>query len=196
MPPGTVDGKVVFLGAASVGKTAIVNRAVSDTFDLEQPSTVGAHYSTKTVSTDTGTVVLRIWDTAGQERYRSLAPMYYQGSQVAIVVFSLVDASTLEAATKWANELKEHFETPPSVFLVGNKADLEEARQVDICDAIDQASKLHAEYMETSAKTGQNIQDLFNAVGAKIVKDRIENPIEVQTVAIERVAPARRGCKC
>jgi Ras-related protein Rab-5C len=196
MTSGSVDGKVVFLGATSVGKTAIVNRAMSDSFEFDQPSTVGAHYSTKPVTTDSGTATLRIWDTAGQERYRSLAPMYYQGSQVAIIVFSLTDRSTLDAATRWANELKEHFEVIPDVFLVGNKADLEAEREIDLDLAMEVASNLNAEYMETSAMTGQNIQDLFNAVADRIVKNRMENPPEAPAVIIERFKPQARGCKC
>ena len=76
-----VDAKVVLLGASSVGKTCIVTRAVSDFFDPEQISTVGASFSIKTVIVGNTTMNLRIWDTAGQERFKSLAPMYYHTLQ-------------------------------------------------------------------------------------------------------------------
>jgi Ras-related protein Rab-5C len=198
MSAHSIDGKVVLLGSASVGKTAIVNRAVRDSFDLSQPSTVGAHYSAKTVVTEQGTAVLRIWDTAGQERYRALAPMYYQGSNIAIVVFSLCDPATLEGAMRWANELKEHFEKPPHIFLVGNKADLESARLVGSDEAMDRAAELRADYMETSAKTGQNIRDLFNAVADRIVMERFEHPCQsaTESVVIEKYEQRSGGCKC
>jgi small GTP-binding protein len=196
MQPPPAEGKVVLLGATSVGKTAIVNRAVSDTFEQEQPSTIGGHYSTKTIAGPTGTAVLRIWDTAGQERYRSLAPMYYQGSQVAIIVFSLSDPSTLDAADGWANELKNHLDRLPHVYLVGNKSDLADDRKVDIYDAMDRASALNAVYMETSARSGQNIYELFKAIGDQIITDRLEQPAHLQAVAIERFTPPARGCKC
>jgi GTPase SAR1 family protein len=73
--------------------------------------------------------MLRIWDTAGQERFRALAPMYYQGTHAAIVVFSLVDAATLRDAETWLNE---HLDELPRTWIIGNKADLDGERKVPL----------------------------------------------------------------
>lgn len=156
-----IEAKVVLLGASGVGKTCIVTRATSDFFDPEQVSTVGASFSAKTIDTDDCRVTLRIWDTAGQERFRSLAPMYYQGSHAAIIVFSLDNQDSFNEASQWVQELQAHFETMPKLYLVGNKVDLVNDRVISAQEAEDAATKIGATYFEASAKTGQNINELF-----------------------------------
>ena len=163
-----IEAKVVLLGATSVGKTCIVTRATSDFFDPEQVSTVGASFSAKTVESDDCRVTLRIWDTAGQERFRSLAPMYYQGSQAAIIVFSIDSNDSFEEASQWVEELKNHFDQMPHLYLVGNKADLIDRRLVTVENAQERADKMGATYFETSAKTGQNVEELFASIAEKI----------------------------
>ena len=163
-----IEAKVVLLGATSVGKTCIVTRATSDFFDAEQVSTVGASFSAKTIETEDCRVTLRIWDTAGQERFRSLAPMYYQGSQCAIIVFSLDSSDSFTEAAQWVEELNSHFDEMPILYLVGNKADLVDSRKVTVEEAQERADKIGATYFETSAKTGQNIDELFVSIAEKI----------------------------
>jgi small GTP-binding protein len=159
-----IEAKVVLLGATSVGKTSIVARVLSDEFDHEQPQTIGVTYQSKSIHTERADVTLRIWDTAGQERFRSIAPMYYQGSRCAVVVFSLADANTLREAQSWIDELHHHLDEMPSLYLVGNKADLVQEREVRIDDGTQLADHFQACYFETSAKTGQNIQELFENI--------------------------------
>lgn len=171
-----IEVKVVLLGSASVGKTCIVNRATSDFFDPEQVSTVGASFSAKRISTENSRVTLRIWDTAGQERFRSLAPMYFHGAQAVIVVFSLNAKETFEDAATWVDELKEHYEEIPLLYLVGNKADLTDERCISIEQANEMAEKLNANYFETSAKTGQNINELFEDIAYQIEKSEHHEP--------------------
>lgn len=169
-----IEAKVVLLGATSVGKTCIVTRATSDFFDAEQVSTVGASFSAKTIELEDCRVTLRIWDTAGQERFRSLAPMYYQGSQCAIIVFSLDSMDSFTEAAQWVEELNSHFDEMPILYLVGNKADLVDLRKVTVEEAQERADKIGATYFETSAKTGQNIDELFVSIAEKI--KTIEKP--------------------
>jgi len=171
-----IEAKVVLLGATSVGKTCIVTRATSDFFDPEQVSTVGASFSAKTIESDGCRVTLRIWDTAGQERFRSLAPMYYQGSQAALIVFSIDSNDSFEEASQWVEELKNHFDTMPHLYLVGNKADLVDRRLVSVEAAQERADKMGAIYFETSAKTGQNIEELFASIAEKIKST--EKPVD------------------
>ncbi|EAY13865.1 small GTP-binding protein, putative [Trichomonas vaginalis G3] len=172
----TIEAKVVLLGATSVGKTCIVTRATSNFFDPEQVSTVGASFSAKTLQIDDTTVTLRIWDTAGQERFRALAPMYYQGSQAAIIVFSLDSTDSFEDANQWVDELGPHFDQMPLLYLVGNKADLVDNRTVKLEEAQERADKMGALYFETSAKTGQNIDELFASIAERIKS--AEKPVD------------------
>ena len=168
MSTGVIDCKVVFLGSTSVGKTSIVNKATTGTFDPEQNSTVGATYSTKIIELEDKKVKLQIWDTAGQERYRSLTPMYYFSAQVAIIVFSLTSRETLEEAKKWVKELENHLDPMPILYLIGNKSDLENEREVKTDEAEQLAEQLKANYFETSAVSGSNITELFTHIAESV----------------------------
>jgi Ras-related protein Rab-5C len=186
------DAKVVLLGPAAVGKTSIASRALGQEFDPEQPPTVGSEHASKAFATQRGTILLRIWDTAGQERYRSLAPMYYQDSQAAVVVFSLVDAPTFADARRWVSDLQQHFEHPPKLFVVGNKMDLP-GRTVPLEAAVDFASSLGAEYMETSARTGENIPELFNSVAEYCIAAAVREAPEMPRL---EAGTKQEGCGC
>jgi small GTP-binding protein len=155
--------KIVLLGTSAVGKTSIMSRAISDSFSPEEKSTVGAQFSTKVVQNSQNVAVtFRIWDTAGQEKFRSLAPMYFHGSHFALVVFSLTDPATLDDARTWVEELKVRSgDRIPEIYLLGNKADLKEGRNVSVDKAQAFAEEIGAVYFETSALSGQNIPEVF-----------------------------------
>jgi len=134
--------KVVLLGDSGVGKSCIVNRFATNTFDVDSRVTVGAAFVARTIEvnksndderlikikkppqTTARRVKFEIWDTAGQERYESLANLYYRRAHVAIVVFALDDEKSFEKARFWINELKEKCEKRDAlIILCGNKMD-------------------------------------------------------------------------
>jgi small GTP-binding protein len=156
-----IDVKVVFLGSASVGKTSIICRAVSDEFDKNMPSTIGACYTSKEVEMAGTLINLQMWDTAGQERFRTLAPMYYRNALIALLVFSITDEQSLTDVKTWAEEMREQAEGMPTIFVIANKIDLEEERRVQPPEAANLAKELGAFYSEVSAKTGKGIDELF-----------------------------------
>jgi small GTP-binding protein len=184
-----LEAKVVLLGSTSVGKTCLLARAVADFYDPGQEPTVGPSFSAKTIQLDHCVVKLWIWDTAGQERFRTLGSLYYHGAQAIVIVFSLVDRDTFTDTEQWATEVKNHFEAVPLLYLVGNKADLLEKRKVAREEAMVVADKLGAIYVESSAKTGQNVNQLFESVA-----DRIR---EIEGGRPDRVLePMNRSCNC
>lgn len=158
---GEVNVKVVFLGASAVGKTSIVVKGTTGSFDPDQANTVGAAYALKVMDVEGTKVNLQIWDTAGQEHYRSLAPMYYHSAQIAILVFSLIDASTFNEVEKWMDELREHLPALPIIYLIGNKADLDDKRQLSAEKPQMYADEIGATYFETSALNGKGIDDFY-----------------------------------
>ncbi|EMD42925.1 small GTPase Rab5, putative [Entamoeba histolytica KU27] len=85
----TYQFKIVLLGDSSVGKSSIVLRVCKDEYKEFQENTIGAAFLTKTLIVDGETIKFEIWDTAGQERYHSLTPMYYRGSNAALVVYDI-----------------------------------------------------------------------------------------------------------
>uniref|UniRef100_A0A672M1D8 RAB5C, member RAS oncogene family n=1 Tax=Sinocyclocheilus grahami TaxID=75366 RepID=A0A672M1D8_SINGR len=121
-----------------------------------------AAFLTQTVCLDDTTVKFEIWDTAGQERYHSLAPMYYRGAQAAIVVYDITNtvSDTFTRAKNWVKELQRQASPNIVIALAANKADLANKRAVDF-EVYDNSLL----FMETSAKTAMNVNEIFMAIG-------------------------------
>ncbi|KAJ6901811.1 hypothetical protein NC651_019551 [Populus alba x Populus x berolinensis] len=134
--------KLVLLGDSGVGKSCIVLRFVRGQFDPTSKVTIGASFLSQTIALqDSTTVKFEIWDTAGQERYAALAPLYYRGAAVAVIVYDITSPETFNKAQYWVKELQKHGSPDIVMALVGNKADLQEKREVPTQDGIDYAEK-------------------------------------------------------
>lgn len=163
--------KLVLLGESAVGKSSIVHRFVKNTFDNMRESTIGAAFLTQSITlpeNDT-TVKFEIWDTAGQERYKSLAPMYYRNANAALCVYDITSRSSFTKAQEWIRELKKQAPEGIVVCLVGNKADLEDNREVDereVSQYVQQLNEDDSKFVvaECSAKSGEGVLDIFTKV--------------------------------
>ena len=154
--------KLLLVGAASVGKTCIVNRIAFHDFKMETP-TVGAGNTRIAIESDDGTSVLfNVWDTAGSERYRSLTPMYFSGASVALLVYDITSEASFKALDSFVHLLQDRAPPNCKLAVVGNKRDLDGERKVSEEQGEEYAKKTHAEFfMETSAKENINITALF-----------------------------------
>lgn len=186
--------KLVLLGDSSVGKSCLVAQFVRGEFHDFQEPTIGAAFLTAQLALDdssSNTIRLEIWDTAGQERYRSLAPMYYRGAAAAIVVFDLTSQESFNGAKSWVKELQRRGDANVIIALAGNKIDVE-GRVVEKEEATAFAEENGIIYMETSAKTAQNVRELFLAVARKLPRNEVVQENAGVPLPMPKEAPS--GC--
>ncbi|WP_287586719.1 Rab family GTPase [Candidatus Borrarchaeum sp.] len=156
--------KVIVVGDAAVGKTSLMFRFVHGSFQRDYKMTIGVNFATKMVTLDGGTKVkLSIWDTAGQERFHFLLPSYYDGSSGGLVVFDVTRRESFTNLAKWVEQVRGKTGNIP-LLIIGNKADLEDLRAVTQEEAKQFAQQNGVVYTETSAKTGENVNDVFAAL--------------------------------
>ena len=166
--------KVVFLGDTAVGKSCLAVRFVRNEFFEFQEPTIGAAFLGKNINLNDKRYKFEIWDTAGQERYRSLAPMYYRGAKAAVIVYDITDEDTFKGAKTWVSEIKKKSNNC-LILLVGNKVDLTNNRKVDINMVKNYVDNNNLIYMESSAKTGLNVEKIFTTIAENIPEDNEQN---------------------
>lgn len=200
------EKKVVIVGKYCVGKTALVTRFIKNRYCELSPyePTIGAAFVAKKVISGTKCVNLGIWDTAGSERFESMSTLYYRGAKAAIVCYDLTDSSSFEKAKFYVTEIAKHNEGC-WIYLCGTKRDLvnsgERNRDVSYNAAVNYSQKIKAKtVMETSSKTGKNVDELF----LRIAQDILEETATDDTVPANRLEfqdPSQRrqtapcGCK-
>ena len=157
--------KVTLLGSSGVGKTCIIKRYTEDSYDENSQTTSGASYSQKPLMIDNKPIQLDIWDTAGQEKYRSLGRHFYKDAYIVCLVYDITSLQSFEdLKTKWYNDLKTYGEKYNVLAVVGSKSDNYEKEEVKEEEARKYAKSIGATYMLTSAKTGDNIDLLFDTL--------------------------------
>ena len=164
--------KILLLGDATVGKTCFLMRYVDNTFQDSHMSTVGLDYKIKTLQMEDGkNVKIQIWDTAGQDRFRSITKNYYKGAHAIILIFDVTNHDSFDNVSVWINQIKEEVSEKVCIVLVGNKIDEVDKRKVLKEDGENIASEYKLDYFECSAKTGENIETVFQ----EVVKTMVEN---------------------
>ena len=154
--------KLIFLGDQYVGKSSILNRFYQDKFEPDYQATIGLDFHSKNVNINGNTVRLLLYDTAGQEKFKSLIPMYIRDANIILVVYDITNKDSFTHTEHWVNETKDLKREDAIFVLVGNKIDLDENRAVTKKEAEDFATEKGFLFYEVSAKTGEQIEDLFN----------------------------------
>ena len=194
--PKVFQFKLVLLGDSAVGKSSLVLRFVRGQFFEYQESTIGAAFLTQTVALNDTTVKFEIWDTAGQERYHSLAPMYYRGAAAAIVVYDITSEESFERAKAWVSELQRQGNPNIVIALAGNKTDLSIKRKVQAEDAEAYTKEAGIMFMETSAKTASNVNELFVAIARALPKDTAPAGGAGLSLNDDAAVDSSKGCPC
>ncbi|CAL1573713.1 unnamed protein product [Knipowitschia caucasica] len=194
--------KLVFLGEQSVGKTSLITRFMYDSFDNTYQATIGIDFLSKTMYLEDRTIRLQLWDTAGQERFRSLIPSYIRDSAAAVVVYDITNVNSFQQTTKWIDDVRTERGGDVIIMLVGNKTDLADKRQVSIEEGERKAKELNVMFIETSAKAGYNVKQLFRRVAAALpgmdaTQDKSrEDMIEIKLPDSPEQPNSEGGCSC
>ena len=167
--------KLILLGDSSVGKTNILTKYLKNFFDPDSKATVGVEFGTKSVEIEGKKIKVQIWDTAGEERYKSITSTYYRGAKGAFIVYDITRKITFESIDKWIGDLKNNGDENIIIYLVGNKNDLNDKREVDKNEAMNKAEKYNIAFMETSALSGDNIQKIFQDLIEKVYVNFFRN---------------------
>ncbi|KAK3095005.1 hypothetical protein FSP39_009048 [Pinctada imbricata] len=185
----------------SVGKTSLITRFMYDSFDNTYQATIGIDFLSKTMYLEDRTIRLQLWDTAGQERFRSLIPSYIRDSSVAVVVYDITNANSFQQTSKWIDDVRTERGSDVIIMLVGNKTDLSDKRQVTTEEGERKAKELSVMFIETSAKAGYNVKQLFRRVAAALPGMEQTETRKVQEVKLKDTGPVEPeakegGCAC
>ncbi|MEM3585792.1 MAG: Rab family GTPase [Candidatus Jordarchaeaceae archaeon] len=157
--------KIVLVGDENVGKTSIIIRYTEKRFVESYRPTLGVDFAVKVVELKGNdnkkkSIKLACWDLGGQEQYRTLRRFYLSGARGCIIVFDVTNPTSFEHVVNWHDDVVKICGNVPC-FLVGNKIDLKNERRVSRSVGSELASKLGLSFFETSAKTGESVDDLF-----------------------------------
>ena len=156
--------KILFLGDTSVGKTSLLIRYIDDKYDDKGCPTLGVDVRYKYVTLDEKKIRVDIWDTAGQERFKNITKNYFREANGIILVFDVTNKETFDVLKKWLITAKDNVPPETEMIAVGNKIDLEEKREVKFELLKEFGLKYKIDVFETSAKTGQGVQEIFNSL--------------------------------
>ncbi|MFX1518918.1 MAG: Rab family GTPase [Promethearchaeota archaeon] len=162
--------KIIVAGDGGVGKTTLLTRYVFSEFTSIK-MTIGTDFFSKVVDIDDKIVRLQLWDFGGQERFRFMIPYYCEGAHGAILAFDMSDFATLMNLDEWLQIIKENTWETPIIFLVGTKADLPVFYDEDFIKEFCNNNGIE-KFIATSAKTGENIERLFQELAKEIIVRR------------------------
>lgn len=162
--------KIALVGSVGTGKTALLQRQVSNEFRQESPATFAVDFKMTKLHSSGKVVKLHAWDTSGDSRFGVIRHSYYRNAHAVVIAFDLTRAATFDdVRARWLPEV-ERFSSPHVVrLLVGSKSDAVEERQVSHASALELARSFGMEYVEVSSKTGVNVATVFEKLAEQIM---------------------------
>eukprot|EP01028_Stygiella_incarcerata_P011592 TRINITY_DN659_c3_g1_i1.p1 TRINITY_DN659_c3_g1~~TRINITY_DN659_c3_g1_i1.p1 ORF type:complete len:207 (+),score=38.41 TRINITY_DN659_c3_g1_i1:165-785(+) len=176
--------KYIVIGDMGVGKSCLLHQFTEKRFLADSSHTIGVEFGTRVVEVGGKHVKLQIWDTAGQERFRAVTRSYYRGAAGALLVFDITRRSTYNHLASWLTDCLSLTGSHTVIMLIGSKLDLSAQREVSFEEAQKFAVENGLTYIETSAKTGENVEEAFLRTAYKInenIEKGVLNPNSVES---------------
>ena len=164
--------KYIVIGDSFVGKSCIVAKYIHGGFDEEFKTTIGIEFGSKDLTINGKVYRIQIWDTAGQETFRSITRAYYKNSVCSFIVYDVTNRQSFLNVQDWFNECKKQTPKTAMMVLVGNKIDLNNKREISYEEGENFAKNNSMLFYETSAKNGDNIENMFYE-SAEIIANKI-----------------------
>ncbi|XP_046577638.1 ras-related protein Rab-37-like isoform X1 [Haliotis rubra] len=189
--------KVMLIGDSGVGKTCLLVRFKDGTFlSGSFISTVGIDFRNKVVDVEGTKVKLQIWDTAGQERFRSITHAYYRDAHALLLLYDVTNKASFDNIRAWLAEINEYAQEDVVIMLLGNKADIAGERVIRREDGERLAKEYGVAFMETSAKTGMNVELAFMAVARDLKMKKTRRPNEPKFNVADYVEQEKKNASC
>jgi len=162
--------KLIIIGDAGAGKSSFMHQFLEGKFRKTSTHTIGVEFGTKVISLGEHNIKLQIWDTAGQERYRAVTRSYYRGAVGALILYDTTSRDSFNNMPTWLNDAREQASFQDiSIIAVGNKRDLKDEREVSFLEASRYCQEHDILFLETSALTGENVQEVFHTLAQRIL---------------------------
>lgn len=192
--------KILMLGDTGVGKTSLLVRFSQDNFTPSYITTIGVDIINKKINIGNYVVNLKVWDTAGQERYQTFTKQFFQNVDGVVLVLNLLSLESFKKLEKWLNLIRNQYkneEQTLELIVAGNKCDCDDdERFVQSTDIETFVQEHQVKYLETSAKTGFNVERLFKTLTKKILKRKgIKSELK-DSINIEQQQKKKKQSKC
>jgi len=198
--------KVIMIGDSGAGKSSLLLKYCNDNFSEVLLSTIGVDFKNKFINHKNKLIKLQVWDTAGQERFKTITKTFYRNSHGVIIVYDVTNQNSFDNVEQWMQEIatscseneKQSVEKIiVGKIIVGNKIDKISSRCVSFETGKNLAKKYNCKFLETSAKTGENVINLFES----IVEICYDNCLEYQnkktasnTVSLSDKKKSNKSC--
>jgi len=173
----SMEIKLILLGEVGVGKTSIISKYVYDYIDEEHKSSISVNREEKKLIINNKEIKLNIWDTIAQERYRSISKIFYQDTQILILVYDVTDDNSFNELEYWKNSFFENNGGDDVIIgVAGNKEDLFLNKKVDEEKGKEYSGKINASFAQLSAKTNKKgIEDFIMKLVTKYLNKKNKN---------------------